>query len=398
MNKAIFLFLIVFGSLLPGCGSDKKPNGPVVPPDGADTQPPVATVISPTNGTAVGTTAVIMANATDNTEVSHVQFMVDDSLDVSSLDNQAPYEFSIATNSFALGTAHTVRAVAVDTAGNVDTSAAVTFYARWRPVFPNLPQSATVGDTTQFTMNPSFTTGLKSIALSVNNVVEPGQIDSTLPFVLMLDATDLMWATSYEIKLTAVDSLGNIEILKQTFYYKWRSHFSDNNEAIQPNIKDVYVRSNLDRIEFRLEFNGSWSNARDLANGLFAAVYFDSDQNSATGSQVIPSTGEPIGDIGADYNAFVIPRGDSVGVWRPTMQVWQGIRKLEPVRLANNSNFVEFAVMRGDIGSPSEFDFVVSNFVFTGPTTGIRDWAPDESFPSHFTYAVDGAYVGRALE
>lgn len=103
-----------------------------------DGTPPAVSLTSPVSGaTVIGSSVVISANATDNTTVTGVQFLLDGA-NLDSQDTANPYTISWNTISVANG-AHTLQAIAVDQASNSASSALVT-------VTVNNPQPLPVGN------------------------------------------------------------------------------------------------------------------------------------------------------------------------------------------------------------------------------------------------------------
>ena len=92
----------------------------------SDTTPPTVTVTSPLSGATVSGTITFSADASDNVAVAGVQFRVDGT-DVGSEDITPPYQISLDTNNLT-NAAHTLTAVARDTANNTATSAGVTVF------------------------------------------------------------------------------------------------------------------------------------------------------------------------------------------------------------------------------------------------------------------------------
>ena len=88
-----------------------------------DTTAPSATLTSPANGAILSGTVTLTATASDNIAVDHVDFLVDGA--VVGSDSSAPYSFDWNSQTVADGS-HTIRARAVDLAGNSTTSSAVT--------------------------------------------------------------------------------------------------------------------------------------------------------------------------------------------------------------------------------------------------------------------------------
>jgi hypothetical protein len=89
----------------------------------SDSQPPVVSVTSPTNGARVVNQVQISVAASDNVGVAQVSIYVDGVL--LSTDTSAPYTYTWSAKRVASGT-HTISAKAWDAAGNVSTSASVT--------------------------------------------------------------------------------------------------------------------------------------------------------------------------------------------------------------------------------------------------------------------------------
>lgn len=89
----------------------------------ADTTPPTVSVATPGNGATVGGTITVTANASDNVGVAGVQFKLD-GVNLGSEDTSAPYSTSWNTTT-STNAAHTLTAVARDSAGNSATSTAV---------------------------------------------------------------------------------------------------------------------------------------------------------------------------------------------------------------------------------------------------------------------------------
>jgi hypothetical protein len=92
------------------------------PSGGPDSTPPSATLTAPVNGATVAGGVALSANVADNLAVDHVDFLVDGS--VVGTRTIGPFTFSWNSRKVANGS-HTIRARAVDLAGNSTTSSAV---------------------------------------------------------------------------------------------------------------------------------------------------------------------------------------------------------------------------------------------------------------------------------
>jgi uncharacterized protein YraI len=94
------------------------------PPPPTDPTPPTVSLTAPANGATVSNTVSVSANASDNTAVAGVQFLLDGA-NLQTEDTTAPYSISWNTTTATNGT-HTLTARARDAAGNTTTAPAVT--------------------------------------------------------------------------------------------------------------------------------------------------------------------------------------------------------------------------------------------------------------------------------
>jgi len=100
----------------------------------ADTTPPVVTITSPANGATASGSLTVSVTATDAGGVASVTLYLDGAL--VGTDVLSPYTFVLNTTPYTAGT-HTLVAKATDVAGNVGTSAAVTFTVAAPVVIPS---------------------------------------------------------------------------------------------------------------------------------------------------------------------------------------------------------------------------------------------------------------------
>lgn len=104
LRKIIILSVLV--GLIAGCGKD--------------TEEPTVNITYPADGAIVSDTVMITAEATDNKEVTEVEFYIDGSMKYS--DSNSPWEYSWNTGDLSLSSSHTIIAKAYDAADNVGTS------------------------------------------------------------------------------------------------------------------------------------------------------------------------------------------------------------------------------------------------------------------------------------
>ncbi len=116
---AFFIINIVVGFFFPG----KSLKDLSLPTLGPDTKPPTVSIISPISDSTVQGTALIQTNATDNSQVTKVEFYVDGMLKNS--DMKEPYEYSWNTKFYKHNSAHTISTKAYDSSGNIGTSASI---------------------------------------------------------------------------------------------------------------------------------------------------------------------------------------------------------------------------------------------------------------------------------
>ncbi len=108
-----------------GAGNSASQTISVTVLNPSDTDAPVVTITSPGSGSAMGSTLIVTAEASDNVGVTIVELYVDGRKKTS--DSTGPYSFTIKTSSLKRG-AHTVQCRGVDAAGNVAWSQTVTVY------------------------------------------------------------------------------------------------------------------------------------------------------------------------------------------------------------------------------------------------------------------------------
>ncbi len=104
-----------------------------------DTVSPTATLLSPIDGGLIGDASTIAVSASDNDQVSHVEFYIDNSLVPNSADSTDPYEFIWDASGLEIASEHTVSAVAYDATGNSLSTDTATVYYLWKSLVQNDP-------------------------------------------------------------------------------------------------------------------------------------------------------------------------------------------------------------------------------------------------------------------
>lgn len=133
---------------------------------GSDTTPPTVSTTSPNNGTTVSGSTTISATASDNVGVAGVQFKLDGN-NLGAEDTSSSYSTSWNTTSVSNG-AHTLTAIARDTAGNTTTSSPVTVTVSNAAVTPTPTVSLTASPTSITSSQSSTLTWNSTNATSCN--------------------------------------------------------------------------------------------------------------------------------------------------------------------------------------------------------------------------------------
>jgi hypothetical protein len=181
------------------------------PPTG-DTTPPTVSITSPASGATVSGAITVTANASDNVAVASVQFQVDGS-NFGTLDTSAPYSASLSTTTLTNGK-HSLTAVAIDTAGNKATSAAVSVTVNntgdTTPPTVSITSPAsgvTVSGTITVTANASDNVAVASVQFQVDGSNLGAAVTST-PYSVSLNTTTLTNA-AHTLTAIATDTSNN---------------------------------------------------------------------------------------------------------------------------------------------------------------------------------------------
>lgn len=146
-----------------------------------DVTPPAVAITAPTGGTVSGDVTVA-ADASDNVAVAGVQFTLD-GVALGAEDTASPYSIPWNTAS-ASGGAHTLRAIARDTGGNVTTSAAVTVTVDSAPPVVSITApggGATVGAAVTIAADASDESGIAGVQFFIDGS-RLGEEDTSAPY------------------------------------------------------------------------------------------------------------------------------------------------------------------------------------------------------------------------
>ncbi|MCU1268425.1 MAG: peptidase and in kexin sedolisin [Acidobacteria bacterium] len=174
-----------------------------------DNAPPTVALTSPVNGAKVGGTVPVTANATDNVGVLKVQFYRDSSVLLGTALS-APFTLNWNSTTVTAG-AHTLYAIATDTAGNTATSAvsSVTVDNSAPTVSLTAPTNNAVvaGTTVALSATASDNVAVSKVDFYRDSNVLLGT-DTTTPYGISWDSTSAA-SGSHTIFAVATDTAGN---------------------------------------------------------------------------------------------------------------------------------------------------------------------------------------------
>lgn len=206
---AFFTVNIVFGLFFPG----KSLKDLSLPTLGPDTKPPMVSVTTPISDSTVLGTAIIQASATDNKQVAKVEFYVDGV--IKNADTKEPFEYSWDTKFYKHNSAHTILALAYDSAGNVGTSASINVVVIdiTKPTvkITNPVSNGKISSNSTLTIS-AFASDLSSIAqveFRVNGVLKC--TDYNIPYICVWQVPGVKGVV-YRIEASALDTAGNLGI------------------------------------------------------------------------------------------------------------------------------------------------------------------------------------------
>jgi hypothetical protein len=204
---AFFIINISVGFFIPG----KSIKDLSLPTLGPDRIPPAISVISPISDSTVSESTAIQANATDNKQVTKVEFYIDGTL--KNTDTTEPFLYNWDTQSYKHNSAHTILAKAYDSAGNVGVSKAI-----------NVVVIDVVKPTVNITYpanNEKISSGSSvTISASVHDISSIAQVEFRVNGALKCTDYDASYICAwqvpgikgviYRIEVSAVDTAGNI--------------------------------------------------------------------------------------------------------------------------------------------------------------------------------------------
>ncbi len=176
----------------------------------ADITTPTASITSPVNNASVSGSVNIAANASDNINVTKVEFYVDGNL--VSTDTASPYAASWNTAGLTANSAHTLLVKAYDAANNVGTSTVnVTITDTTAPTvsITSPVNGGTVARNTNVTItaNASDNVGVAKVEFYINGVLRSTDTTSPYSYVWLVPAQK---GLTYTLTAKAYDALNNV--------------------------------------------------------------------------------------------------------------------------------------------------------------------------------------------
>jgi Bacterial Ig domain/Putative flagellar system-associated repeat/Putative peptidoglycan binding domain len=172
-----------------------------------DTTLPTVSLTSPSNSSIIaGSSVSVTANASDTSDITNVQFKVDNV--TVNTDNTSAYEFTFDSTSKNDGS-HTLSVVALDNAGNIATSSVTVTIDNTAPAISNIA-STTSATTATVTWDTNESSNSKVSYGTVTGTYTTASTSSTFatsPHTIGL--TGLSSFTQYYYVVVSVDSSGN---------------------------------------------------------------------------------------------------------------------------------------------------------------------------------------------
>ena len=202
-----------------GCQGPQIPTSPPPPPPSTptpDTTPPQVSLTAPLNNATVSGTVAVSANATDNVAVTRVSYFLDGSSTAFSNDTSIPYTSTWTSSSVANGN-HTIRATAVDSAGNVASSQIVTVNVQnvvpdtTRPttVITSPLNNTTVINTITINATASDNVGITKLDLLIDGTL--AATDITIPYIYSINTT-ILSEGNHTLTTMAYDAANNQQL------------------------------------------------------------------------------------------------------------------------------------------------------------------------------------------
>ena len=169
--------------------------------------------------------------------------------------------------------------------------------------------------------------------------------------------------------------------------------------GIPQDLERAYYRSTDSILEFRFEFSARWNDpVNDSVNQLDLSLFFDTDQNDATGRTT--AGGHTLNDIGAEKRAIIGIHGNiALASWNQDSTVWDslgGPDLFSGLILPWDTTMFEVGFRWIDIDNPFYINMLCLNAYFVDAESVVYDWSPNEG-AGHHTIKRANRYVGAGV-
>jgi hypothetical protein len=204
---AFFIANVTLGFFFPG-KNIKDLSLPTLDPDIIS---PTASITAPVSGSTVLGIATVQTTASDNKQVTKVEFYVDGILKYADLTQ--PYSFSWDTKPYIHNSTHSLLAKAYDAAGNVGATEAVdvTVVDITKPAlsitYPVNNQKIAPNTSVTITASANDVSGVKQVEFSVNGISKC--TDYAAPYTCIWQVPAIK-GVIYRIETSGIDAAGNV--------------------------------------------------------------------------------------------------------------------------------------------------------------------------------------------
>jgi hypothetical protein len=214
-----------------------------------------------------------------------------------------------------------------------------------------------VGDSLHINVTASDNEGIEKIEYYFDAKHDSSGDDYEKPYEHQLDLSQfsLILGSRHTLFAKAFDETEN-EMISNfvTVYYKWIELIEDGNESFKRDINKIYVRNTETSLQFRIEYNGEWSDPYQRLSGMNCAVFLDTDLNPNTGLPqdtvqtyyksffgINDSLKYSAGDISPDYLIVIGVEGNGIWKWDQNIFGWVPFDQPQFVTMVNDTNYFE---------------------------------------------------------
>lgn len=173
----------------------------------SDTTPPTVSVTAPLEGAIVSGSVALVANATDNVAVDHVDFLVNGT--VAGTATGAPYTVNWNSTTLPNGTA-SISAHAVDASGNAADSTAITVTIANDVTPPSVPTNLAANAVSSGQVDLTWATSTDDVGVTGYDIFRNGSFLQTVGAVTSYSDKTVAPSLTYQYQVQARDAAGNV--------------------------------------------------------------------------------------------------------------------------------------------------------------------------------------------